>query len=281
MMKTTLLFGATSMLGYQLATLFSNSIFPFISPGNRAPSVRHWPALKLDDSEWIEALFQRTEPSMLLYCHAVCDVSKCEAHPDWAYDVNVCQVQRVMAALPSYTRLVYVSSDHVFGGNGTYNEESVPCPISVYGKTRVEAERKVLERAGSLVLRVGLGIGDSPDGRTGHRDWLRYRSQQQLPITIIKDEYRSAVWIRDLAQRVMKIAHSWETGIRHLSATRAVSRAELANHLMRRMGLDPNFKIESRHQQTVPHIGRVELTSRYDGSLFSPLRCVLDGEPVL
>jgi len=274
---STLLFGATSMLGFQLATRFPKTFLPFISPGNRARSVRHWPSLQLDNKNWIEALFNRTPPNILLYCHAVCDVTKCEAHPEWAHEINVQHVKRVLQALPEQTKFVYVSSDHVFGGDGVYTEDSAPCPISVYGRTRVDAEHEVLQRAGSLVIRTGLGIGESPNGRTGHQDWLRYRMQQNLPITIIKDEYRSVVWMHELAQRVMDLAKSTETGIRHLSATRAVSRVELATHLLKGMGREARFTIESRHQQHVPHIGRVELGSVYQGKLFQPLPSVLEG----
>lgn len=274
---STLLFGATSILGFHLATLFPKSIAPFISPGNTSQAVCQWPPLQLSDKQWLEKLFHSTQPNILLYCHAVCDVPKCEVYSDWAYEVNVQQVKRVIAALPEHTRLVYVSSDHVFGGDGVYTEDSPRCPISVYGWTRVEAERLVLRRAGSLVIRTGLGIGPSPNGRTGHWDWLRYRIQHNLPITIIEDEYRSAVWMRELATRVMTIVQSAETGIRHISATRAVSRVELANYILDLLGIPTVFKIESRHQQPTPHLGRVELVSVYEGELFRPLMSVLDG----
>ncbi|GJL49297.1 SDR family oxidoreductase [Candidatus Nitrospira salsa] len=272
-----LLFGATSMLGFQLASRFPKVIHPFTSPGNRAQAVRHWPSLQLDNRNWIEELLHRTQPNILLYCHAVCDVTKCEANPEWAYEINVQHVKRVVQALPEQTKFVYVSSDHVFGGDGVYTENSASCPISVYGRTRVDAELEVLQRAGSLVIRTGLGIGASHNGRTGHQDWLRYRMQQNLPITIIDDEYRSAVWVHELAQRVMDLANSAEAGIRHLSATRVVSRVELATHLLNSMGREAQFTIESRHQQRAPHIGRVELGSVYQGKLFKPLRSVLEG----
>lgn len=277
MTPSIVLFGATSLLGFHLVTLFPKTVRPFISPGNASPTVRQWPALELDNPAWIEDLFQRTQPDILLYCHAVCDVPKCETYPKWAYAMNVQQVDQVMTALPTQTRLVYVSSDHVFGGDGVYSEESPVCPITVYGQTRVEAEQLVLRRQGSLIIRAGLGIGGSPNGRTGHLDWLRYRTQQNLPITIIEDEYRSVVWQRDLARRVMLLAQSAETGIRHISATRAVSRVELATYLMNTLGQAPAFTIESRHQQPTPHLGRVELASVYRGDLFRPLSSVLDG----
>jgi dTDP-4-dehydrorhamnose reductase len=276
MHSTKLLFGATSLLGFHLATMFPKTMLPFISPGNTAKAVRQWPALQLHDPVWIEDVFQRTGPDILLYCHAVCDVPKCEADPVWAYKMNVQQLNHVMELLPEGTRLVYVSSDHVFGGDGVYTEASYPSPISVYGRTRVEAEQLVLKRPGTLIIRAGLGIGESPDGRTGHLDWLRYRTQRNLPITIIEDEYRSVVWQRDLATRVMELAKSGEAGIRHITATRAVSRVELANYLMSHYEIPATFNIETHHHQAHPHLGRVELSSIHTGDLARPLPSVLD-----
>ena len=275
-----LLFGATSILGFNLARTFPDSLVPFTSPRNRAAAVQSWPTLNLDDHEWIKAIFDHSQPPVLLYCHAVCDVQKCEADPEWAYEINVRHLQRVVKALPNQTRLVYVSSDHVFGGDGTYDEYSPPCPISVYGRTRVEAEQVVLEKPQSLVIRTGLAIGPSPNGRTGHLDWLRYRTQRKLPITIVEDEFRSVVWAEDLARRVMALAKSKEIGIHHIPATRVVSRIELAHYLLKRFELEVSFQCESRHQRQVPHLGHVELTSTYPDELSVPLPSVVDTNPI-
>jgi dTDP-4-dehydrorhamnose reductase len=203
-------------------------------------------------------------------------VPKCEAAPDWACDINVEHVRRVLAALPPRTRLVYVSSDHVFGGDGVYDEASSPCPISMYGRTRLDAEELVLARSDSLVIRIGLPIGPSPNGRTGHWDWLRYRIQHNLPVTIVQDEYRSVVWANDLARRVMRLAESTETGLRHVTATRAASRVELANYLLSIMGETTEYAREIRHERVAPHLGRVELATAYRGELSRPLPSVLD-----
>ena len=279
MMPSTLLFGATSILGFNLARAFPDAVLPFITPSNNASALRHWPALNLGDPGWAAALFQQHEPDVLLYCHAVCDVPRCEIAPGWAREINIDYLARVIDALPQATRLVYVSSDHVFGGDGVYDERSLPCPISVYGKTRVTAEQMVLARCGSLVLRVGLAIGPSPNGRTGHWDWLRYRTENHLPMTIVDDEYRSVVWATDLAVRVMQLAASSETGLRHIAATRALSRVELADYLMSQFGLPANFDYESRHERAAPHLGWVELASVYQGALFAPLPSVIESCP--
>ena len=281
MQRAILLFGASSILGFHLARRFPNTILPFISPGNTASAVSQWSALKLEDPAWIASRLAQYDPKILIYCHAICDVARCEVNPDWAYAMNVQHVKRVLTALPEQTRLVYVSSDHVFGGDGVYDETSPVSPISVYGRTRVEAEQLVLKRNRTLVIRPGLAIGASPDGRTGHLDWLRYRTEKNLPMTIVADEHRSVVWAADLSMRVMDLAKSAELGTRHVPATRCVSRVELADHLMHLLGQVPRFQVTRRHQRPTPHLGRVELASCYDSPLSQPLLSVVKGDGVL
>lgn len=266
MNKPILLFGGTSIIGFNLSHCFPNTIHPYVPSGNKSPSVQTWPTLQLENINWIKTQIETHQPEAVIYAHAVCDVTKCEKDPDWAYDVNVSNLKRVISVLPEKTRLIYISSDHVFGGDGQYDESSTPSPISIYGRTRVEAEHCVLKRAGSLVIRTGLAIGPSPDGRTGHMDWLRYRSEQNLPITIIEDEFRSVVWAKDLSHRMMLLLKSDEVGLRHVPAV-AISRVSLAKHLMSLLGIKPIFKIERREQQQVPHLGQVELTSLYQDAL--------------
>ena len=276
MTRPILLFGATSILGYSLARQFPGRVEPYGTPRDRPNSVRSWPAINLEDPSWALSLFERQRPDILIYAHAVCDVPKCENSPEWAQRINVRHVRRILAALPTHTRLVYVSSDHVFGGDGIYDEEAEPCPISIYGRTRVDAECLVLQRPGSLVIRVGLPIGPSLNGRTGHWDWLRYRSDRNFPITIVSDEYRSAVWADQLACRVVQLAESPAVGIRHVAATRVASRIELANHLLSLLDKPARYLTETRRQRAAPHLGHVELATVYNDALSRPLVSVLD-----
>ena len=218
-------------------------------------------------------LVSALRPEIILYCHAVCDVGRCEDDPVWAEDVNVGGVRHLLAAVDAHTRIVYVSSDHVFGIDGCYRESDAPRPISVYGRTRVAAERLILEHANSLVVRPGLAVGPSKNGRTGHMDWLRHRATKGLPITIVSDEARSAVWADDLAERLVQLARSEARGLRHVAATRMVSRPELAQFLMARQNLAGTFQLQPRAERPYPHLGRIELRTQYDDL---PLRSVTE-----
>jgi dTDP-4-dehydrorhamnose reductase len=276
-----LLFGATSITGHALALRFADRLIPVANSRNGRVVQRSWLRVNVDDRAAVARLLDQTRPRLIIYAHAVCDVAKCEADPAWARDINVRSVANLIGLLPDSARLVYVSSDHVFGEDGSYAEDSEPRPISVYGRLRVEAERLVLARPGSLVVRPGLAVGPSADGRSGHLDWLRYRQRNDLPITIIDDESRSAVWSDDLAQRIMELSLTNLSGVRHVPATKMVSRPRLASHLMRIQNLPPVFRIRRRRDQPAPHLGRVEIRSIHRDAYAAPLPSPLEPQPLI
>ncbi len=133
----------------------------------------------------------------------------------------------------------------------------------------------VLARANTLVVRSGLWIGPSATGRIGHLDWLRHRHRRGLPMTMVLDEVRSAVWAEDAARRVWALARSAITGIRHVTATRAVARPELARFVDRHFAIGATFGVQLRGERRAPHIGNVELATRHRDHLAAPLPAVV------
>jgi dTDP-4-dehydrorhamnose reductase len=277
--RRVILLGATSQPGFAIVRRFGvESLTPFCSVHSRYAACEHWPRVNLDDAEALRRVVREWRPDLILHCAGVCDVGKCESWPEFAWSINVDSVRVLLSALPRSTRLVYCSSDHVFGGDrGPYRESDATHPVSVYGETRCAAEAAILgERPDALIVRHGLGIGPSVSGRTGHLDWLRHRTKRRLPTTVIADEVRSAVWSEDLAERIWSLAHSDRTGIRHVAATTASSRVELARYLDTRFEIGATLDVALRHEQSAPHIGNVELLSGYGDPLATPLVGVVE-----
>jgi dTDP-4-dehydrorhamnose reductase len=269
-------FGATSIVGYNLCRLFPETCLPYI-PAHSTPRV-DMPSrfLNLEEPSWIKNTLDEGSPSLVIYAHAVCHVGNCERTPAWATNINVNHVSRLLDALSDDVRLVYLSSDHVFGHDGQYTETSSPCPISVYGRTRVEAESLVLSRKNTLIIRSGLAIGPSFNGRSGHLDWLRYRSARGLPLTLVSDEARSAVSVQTLCQRIMDLSVSDVCGVRHIGAEDIVDRPALAELLCRRLQITADFQQTTRARQPAPHLGRIQLRSVHTDALAEPLPSIID-----
>jgi dTDP-4-dehydrorhamnose reductase len=270
------LFGANSMLGWSIfragvpdVTAFGNGSMRTLPPGLER-------GLHLDDRPAVHQLFEAARPRLIVHCAGVCDVEKCEDAPEFAFSVNVDGMQSLLDHAPADARIVYLSSDHVFSGDGgPYREDTPPDPLTIYGRTRVAAEHLLLTRPGSLVIRSGPWIGPSATGRNGHLDWLRYRHANGLPMTVVADEARSVVWAEDAARRVLELVHSGVTGIRHLTTTRVASRPELARYLVERFEIGARFEVESRRDRRAPHLGHVELATRYTDALAAPLPSVV------
>lgn len=222
--------------------------------------------MALEDPEQLRALFATEMPDLLIHCGGVCGVRKCEQNPEWAWRMNVDSMAAVVGTVPEQVRIVYASSDHVFGHReGACDEETPVSPISQYGRTRVAAEELLrADRPDALIIRVPLTIGPSLDGRTGHWDWLRYRCQGGLPITVIRDEVRTVVSGKDVGEAILTWGRSTAAGVRHLAGP-TLDRVTLARRLCEEQNLDVDLKIESRHQQAYPHLGTVRLTSLYAG----------------
>jgi dTDP-4-dehydrorhamnose reductase len=210
----------------------------------------------------------------VVYAHAVCNVNKCENNSEWAWKVNVENFRRFLTHIPWTQRLVYLSSDHVFGHGGLCDELTTPKPISFYGRTRIAAEQLALARPNSMVIRTSLALGDSHDGRSGHWNWLNHRLGNDLPVTIITDEARTTVWAPEAAMRIMKLAESHANGMVHLSNGFYTSRQQLALELCEIGKLDANLNYDQRANQTYPHLGQVQLVSRrHEGRLLiNPLK---------
>ena len=282
--RQVMLLGGTSQLGFSIVRRHgTENLTPFCSVHSRYSACEHWPRVNLDDGEALRRIVQEWKPDLLLHCAGICDVGKCESWPDFARQVNVDSVGILLSVLPRSARFVYCSSDHVFGGDrGPYTESDTPHPISVYGRTRCAAEELIArERPDALIVRHGVGIGPSVSGRTGHLDWLRRRTLRGLPTTVISDEVRSAVWSEDLADRIWNLAHSDLRGVRHVVATHASSRVELARYLNARFGIGATLAVATRSEQSAPHIGNVELATEHDDPFAAPLEAVvrLDAGP--
>jgi nucleoside-diphosphate-sugar epimerase len=90
----------------------------------------------------------------------------CEANPHSAQMINVEATKKMIKLLSKEQCIIYASTTSFYGKSGNSCDENSPInPVSLYGKTKYEAEMIVQERENSISLRFATIFGTSPKMR--------------------------------------------------------------------------------------------------------------------
>ena len=83
---------------------------------------------------------------MIINTAAMTQVDQCETDRRKCWDLNVLAVAHLIEASEKYqSHLVHLSTDFIFDGEkGMYKEDDVPNPVSIYGESKVAAEKAVM-----------------------------------------------------------------------------------------------------------------------------------------
>jgi len=122
-------------------------------------------ALRVDmrDDAALTSALHAAAPDVVVHCAAYRDPDYCEEHPEETRRVNVRPVEILAQALPTETRLLFISSDYVFDGHhAPYREGDERHPVNVYGLSKKEAEDALSGRDRTTILRIPLLVGAGP-----------------------------------------------------------------------------------------------------------------------
>jgi dTDP-4-dehydrorhamnose reductase len=198
--------------------------------------------LDLTDSTAVADAFRADRPDVVLHAAALARVADCVRDPERAARINA-EATAILAGLAAEagTRFVLVSTDLVFDGeNAPYTEADSPRPLSVYGRTKRAAEEAALAVPRSAVVRVSLLYGPSLHGRPSFFDELAAALRAGRPITLFRDEWRTALDLITAAQALLAVARSNVTGVLHLGGPERVSRLEMGLRLAKFLQADPS-----------------------------------------
>ena len=161
-MKKILVTGCNGQLGRAIRKEYAASDVEFINTdvveGEGVVS------LDITDVDAVLKLVRAEKPDVIINCAAHTNVDKCEEQWDLAYKINAIGPRNLsIAATEVDAKMIHVSTDYVFEGNGTrpYTEFDAPNPVSAYGKTKLEGENFVKEFAKKhFILRTAWLYGD-------------------------------------------------------------------------------------------------------------------------
>ena len=219
-MKRIVIVGAGGRLGGALAREYAKE---FDAVGfNHAQ-------LDLGKPEQLRAMLGALEFDALINTAAQTNVDRCETEQEEAFALNA-EAPRVLAEICAQKRVrfIHISTDYVFDGEKRepYTEENEARPISVYGESKREGERRALtanDRA--LVVRVSWVFG--PD-RPSFVDWAIGQAREREEVKAIADKWATPTYTLDLVQLLKPLIAGDVSGTLHLANSGECSWQEYA-----------------------------------------------------
>jgi len=194
----------------------------------------------LGTTDAIQSIFDEVEPGLVIHTAGLTNVEACEADPELARYANIELAENIAKSCSSNdVKLVHISTDHLFSGDIMMAEEDQPVnPVNMYGKTKAEAESRVLEiKPDALVIRTNF-YGWGPTYRRSFSDMIIDTLRKQQAITLFQDVHYTPILISKLTKAVMSLATQNMNGIFHVVGDERISKYEFGLKVASQFGLD-------------------------------------------
>ena len=172
----------------------------------------------------------------VINCAAMRDINLCEKNPAGAVVAN----EVLPEIIGNTVRQLCVSTDYVFDSNEEdrpLNEDAVSRgALSVYGQTKLNGEKKVLERGG-IIARISSPFGVYPSPMKP--SFVDMVVSHNKPMDLPTDQFFSPTYLPDAAEHLVALAIGPSNGIYHLvnqGKTNWMEFARMARSLRRVQG---------------------------------------------
>lgn len=235
-----LVIGASGQVGGVLCDALARRAHTVTGTHARVPGPGTVP-LDFTDVRATDRLITETNPDWIFCAAALTHVDYCEEHPLEAERLNrdaPAAAARLAARIGA--GLVFYSSEYVFDGtDGPYSEDDRAKPLSVYGRTKWEAELAVREALSrSVIVRTAVVYGPERQEKNFVYQLLR-RCRAGEPMRLPVDQISSPTFNGDLAAASVELAERDRTGVWHLAGTSVLDRYAFALLAASVFGFDP------------------------------------------
>ena len=196
------------------------------------------------DSVW--RAFKKYQPETVINTAAFVRVDDCESQQDECFQINAIGARNVaVAAQELSAKLVYISTDYVFGGESEkrtipYAEFDSPIPPNTLGRSKVAGESFVRHLCSRhfIVRSSGLfGVaGASGKGGNFVETMLRL-AKERNELKVVNDQVFSPTYTKDLAAKIARLINTEFYGISHITNRGTCSWYEFTREILKMAGL--------------------------------------------
>ncbi|MEU2711526.1 dTDP-4-dehydrorhamnose reductase [Streptomyces sp. NPDC007205] len=238
MTTTWLITGAAGMLGRDLLTRLRRD-------GEEAVGLARG-SLDITDADTVHGTIDAHRPRIVVNCAAWTAVDDAEAREADALRINGDGPRHLAeACAKTGARLIQVSTDYVFAGDGTrpYAEDAPTAPRSAYGRTKLAGEQAVLATLPDTGYAVRTAWLYGAEGGNFIDTMIGLESVKET-VDVVDDQRGQPTWTVDLADRLVRLgqaalAGTAPAGIYHGTSGGETTWYGLAQEIFRLLGTDP------------------------------------------
>ena len=193
-------------------------VYSGIDDCSAAVKAQYFP-MDITDREAVFATMQNVRPDAVIHCGAwtAVDAAEEEENRKTVFAVNADGAQNVAAAANAIgAKILYLSTDYVFSGNGTKPWEPDDknfAPLNVYGKSKLDGERGV---AGSnprfFIVRIAWVFG--LNGKNFVKTMIRVGKTHDA-VRVVNDQIGTPTYTYDLARLLVDMIQTERYGYYH------------------------------------------------------------------
>ncbi|MFS0872130.1 dTDP-4-dehydrorhamnose reductase [Paenibacillus xylanilyticus] len=237
--------GVKGQLGFDVVKCLYEQGIEFISSND----------IDLTNEEETSIFIRDYLPDVVVHCAAYTDVDRAEVEAEKCRKVNVDSTARIASLCNELgSKLVYISTDYVFSGEGTdpYEIYSEVGPKSIYGQTKLAGEKEVIFRLQRyFIIRTSWSFGINGDNFV--KTMLRLTEDHEV-IKVVSDQVGSPTYTFDLARLIVEMLQTEKYGVYHATNEGFCSWAEFASEIF----------IQTNKKTRVEFVKSHEYSSRAD-----------------
>ncbi|MBY8300771.1 dTDP-4-dehydrorhamnose reductase [Vibrio fluvialis] len=260
--------GSSGQVGSSLIELLEKETDINYLPLNRSE-------LDITNFDSVEKVVLGFHPDVIVNTAAYTAVDKAELEPEQAYAINSQGVKHLaLAAEKINATVVHLSTDYVFSGDkdGLYSESDLPEPLSIYGKSKLDGERELIQCCRKhIILRTAWVFGEH--GNNFVKTMLRL-AKKESTLSIVSDQFGGPTYAGDIAKAIVNIIRKIPSnpkpryGVYHYSGFPYVSWSEFAKVIFEKAReegfIDKTPKVNSIKSHEYPTLATRPSNSRLD-----------------
>jgi dTDP-4-dehydrorhamnose reductase len=246
-MKKIMILGARGFLGKELVRNFKEKYLvtqvsgmasrEFLVKDNTTFQYQRHPL----NEPSIKEIVLRTNPSIIVNCSGLIGDEICSQRPDEANWANsIFPKMLANASRMNKSLLIHFSTDAVFGNELIDRVETdLPKPSTIYGKTKFDGEKQVLDHSHkSLIIRTNF-YGYSGNLQRGLFDFFRSHLLNDCPVNGFADTIFNPILISEISKALIRVSELNLEGVLHLTGNTSLSKYRFGQLIAKSINKDP------------------------------------------